>query len=173
MPSGYYLPITLVLLGVIGIALLAWRRGTGTGRSLYRAVPLLSPAEVDFYHCLVQLYGASAIICPKVRLVDLIRPSQVLNVREFQIALNRVVRRHVDFVILRNKDFVVLGVVELDDRSHERQDRFERDLFVDAALRQAGIPICRVKALSEYDLQKLHAQLSSSLAPIVVKQTGK
>jgi hypothetical protein len=128
--------VFLVVLLVLRIAVKGLFRRRN--RSEYRAVPLLSHAEVKFYQCLVELYGASAAVCPKVRLVDLIRPGEEMNRSKFQIAFNRVSAKHVDFVILQNADLSVLGIVELDDRSHGGKNRADRDGFVDDALRQAG-----------------------------------
>ena len=69
-----------------------------------------------------------------------------------------------DFVILRTEDLAVLGVVELDDRSHKRESRADRDGFVDDALAQAGIRVCRIKARREYNLETLCGQLNEGFA---------
>jgi Protein of unknown function (DUF2726) len=162
--------VFLVVLPVLGlVAKRLFRRGN---HSEYRAVPLLSPAEAEFFRCLVDLYGASAVVCPKVRLVDLVRPSQEMDRSKFQIAFNRVSAKHVDYVLLRPDDLGVLGVVELDDRSHGRQDRADRDVFVDDALRQGGIPVCRVKARRQYDLNDLSQQLNEAFASAVSETAG-
>ncbi len=163
--------VAVLVVAVIGLALVVrWMRGAG--RSPYRAVPLFSPAEAEFYHGLVEIYGTSAIICPKVRLLDLIRPQQGLDKSTYQTAFNRVAKKHVDFVILRPEDLSVLGVIELDDRSHERQDRADRDMFVDDALQQSGIPVCRVKCRRQYDLDLLATQLHAAFFAEPLPQPG-
>jgi hypothetical protein len=40
--------------------------------------------------------------------------------------------------------------VELDDSSHARPDRQERDVFVDEVFEVAGLPLLRVPAKSAY-----------------------
>ena len=129
-------------------------------RQDYCRAQILTNAEAEFYRFLVQLYGPQAIVCPKVRLLDLAKPKEGLRGRRFQVALNRVCAKHVDFVLLRTDDLVVFGVVELDDRTHEWKSRSERDGFVDDVLRQAGIPVCRVKVRRRYDLSEITAQLN-------------
>lgn len=52
----------------------------------------------------------------------------------------REMSKHVDFVICA-QDMYVLGIIELDDRTHLRQDRMERDAFVDTVLRSAGYQV--------------------------------
>ena len=48
-----------------------------------------------------------------------------------QSARNRIDRKHVDFLLVRVGDFAPLAGVELDDRSHEEEERQQRDVFVD------------------------------------------
>jgi hypothetical protein len=150
----------------------AWQRRQKANAAQYRAVPLLSPGEAVFFQCLVQLYGASAMVLPKVRLLDLIQPREDLDRSTFQSAFNRISQKHVDFVVLRLGDLAVLGAIELDDRSHERKAQLERDDFVDEVLRQAAIPVCRVKAQREYDLEVLCGQLNSAFTPAALHQVG-
>jgi len=45
--------------------------------------------------------------------------------------------------------------IELDDSSHKRAARQERDSFVDSALAAAGLPILHVPARSGYNAQEL------------------
>jgi very-short-patch-repair endonuclease len=78
----------------------------------------------------------------------------------------------VDFVILRAEDLALLGVVELDDRSHERQSRADRDGLVDDALAQAGIRVCRIKARREYNLETLCGQLNDAFAGQASAEAG-
>jgi very-short-patch-repair endonuclease len=46
----------------------------------------------------------------------------------------------------------VVGVIELDDSTHERCERAIRDSFVDSALAAAGIPVLRFSARRSYPL---------------------
>jgi hypothetical protein len=172
MMSPYLLLGTVLVFGLVTFAVLALSSRRNKARSEYRAVPLLSPGEAELYRCLIKLYGTGAIICPKVRLVDLIRPHHDMDRSKFQTAFNRVSSKHVDFVILGAEDLTVLGVVELDDRSHERESRASRDGFVDDALHQAGIRMCRIKARRHYDPEPIYAQLNEALTARVSANTG-
>jgi hypothetical protein len=48
-----------------------------------------------------------------------------------------------------------LLVVELDDSSHQRIERRNRDLFVDRALAAAGLPILHVTAKGSYVIEDI------------------
>lgn len=78
-----------------------------------------------------------------------------------QSALNRINRKHIDFVICNPADLSILCAVELDDRSHNRADRKERDQFIDKALDAAGIPILHIKTKAGYTPGELSAALAN------------
>jgi hypothetical protein len=57
----------------------------------------------------------------------------------------------------------VIGVVELDDRTHERFERGVRDGLVDAALADAGIPVLRVAAKASYSPVEIRQKIKEML----------
>ena len=106
---------------------------------LYTKVPLLTKREQTQYAYLKQIADEKKVlICPKVRLLDLVTP--IHGVRNYKTLLNKVMSKHVDFVICTH-DMSVLGIIELDDSTHLRQDRIQRDEFVDTVLKSAGYKI--------------------------------
>jgi hypothetical protein len=111
---------------------------------------LLSRAEAAFYRVARHALPESVLLFPKVRLIDVIKSEW----RDAS-AKNRIIQKHLDFVIVEANSFRILGVIELDDRSHDRGDRMRRDAFVDKALASAGIPIVRIKASVGYDSDDL------------------
>jgi hypothetical protein len=120
-------------------AILKLKGKISTGENPYRARgALLSPAELSFFRVLQNAVGQSILICPKVRLADILKPTEKQN---YQTALNRISRKHIDFVLCDPATTKVFGVVELDDKSHDRADRVTRDAFVDNAFAAAGVQI--------------------------------
>lgn len=65
-------------------------------------------------------------------------------------AFNSISRKHVDFVVCRSDDLAIIVAIELDDESHEKGKRRDRDIVVDKILEAAGIPLMRVKAATSY-----------------------
>lgn len=125
---------------------------------------LHTPAEQTFHNALQRVVdGDQYQINGKTRLADLIqvRGSQVTP--GWQSAFNRIKSKHVDFVIIEKGSSRILGVIELDDSSHNRSDRIERDQFVDKILKQAGIPILHVPWCRNYPLLELEQRLSDVL----------
>ena len=102
----------------------------------YVKTPLLTKREWKQYYVLKEITDSkNLIICPKVRLLDLIVPRPGL--RNAKGLRSRVMSKHVDFVIC-SQDMEVQAIIELDDTTHLRADRIKRDIFVDNALMGAG-----------------------------------
>ena len=127
------------------------------GKIQYQAQgALLSPAELSFFRVLQNVVGKSVLICPKVRLRDILIPTSTKN---YQTALNKISRKHVDFVLCDPATTNFFCVVELDDKSHDRGDRVMRDAFVDSAFAAAGIRIVHFKASASYSVEEVRQQL--------------
>jgi len=112
----------------------------------------LSPAEQSFYLVIKGMMGDHLIICPKVSLADIffvIRPNENLS------AYNRINRKHVDFLVCNPKTMKPRFAIELDDQSHARADREERDEFVDGVFKQAGLPLVHVPVRQSYGISEL------------------
>jgi Protein of unknown function (DUF2726)/Topoisomerase DNA binding C4 zinc finger len=121
---------------------------------------LFSPAERSFFGVLQQALGNSYAVFGKVRLGDVVQPVKGLGKGLSQTARNKVNLKHIDFVICRADDLSLIATVELDDGSHQRKDRSERDAFVDQALKSAGIPLVRFAAKKGYELAEVKAKLA-------------
>lgn len=120
---------------------------------------LLSPAEYAFFRVLSKLCkGRGVFIAVQVRLLDVLMPPQG---PERQAAMNRVQSKHLDFVICDARSSSIIAAIELDDSSHSRKKRQERDTFLDEAMASAGIPLHREKTAIEYDETRLYAVLES------------
>lgn len=92
------------------------------------------------------------IICPKVRMLDIVEPRK--GEKDYKSLFYKIQAKHLDFVIC-DKGMRVLGVLELDDNSHEQQDRKDRDSFVDEVLESCGYKVIRTKYITETVLDGL------------------
>lgn len=118
----------------------------------YQKKFLLTRNEYQAYKSLkIILDKYQMIVCPKVRLLDIIEP---INGDHYKGALGKIQSKHVDFVIC-DKNLYVQGILELDDNSHNLPERQERDQFVDAALRNVGYKVIRVRYVTEETIKEL------------------
>ncbi|HWG77021.1 MAG TPA: DUF2726 domain-containing protein [Steroidobacteraceae bacterium] len=125
----------------------------------YRARALLSPGEGDFFNALVTALPPHVHVLAKVRLGDLIDVTLPKRDRQFWSHLNRINRKHVDFVLCMRSGLSVLGAVELNDSSHQNPKRMERDKLVRECLTAAGIPLIEIKASRQYTPSAIAAAL--------------
>lgn len=162
------------LLSLIGITL---AEPTDAGRELpYRLRDdFLSPAEYSFYRVLVSAIGDRTVVCPKVNLADVFFVARPQDNQRYR---NKIDRKHVDFLLCEPTTMRPLCGVELDDSSHARRDRQERDVFVDEVFRVAGLPLLRVPAQSGYNpaslrsLVEQHLQKGAAAPPQEPAATG-
>lgn len=131
-----------------------------TGHS-YEAVPLFTPAEQSFFGVLQQAIASDYRIFAKVRLADVIHPVRGISRSGWQSAFNRIIGKHIDFVLCDPQTLRVVLVIELDDKTHKRFERGIRDGMVDAALAGAGIAVLRVPAARAYSLVQIQQQIES------------
>jgi len=111
-------------------------------------ISILSKTEIEFYRALQSAVGDRAIIMCKVRLFDVFYIKQPrIN---FKFA-NRIIQKHVDFLICQPQTLKPIAGIELNDRSHLRQDRQERDALVMLIFKSAGLPLINLTPKPSYN----------------------
>lgn len=130
-----------------------------------RTSALLTPTELAFFAALRSI-GLPALICPKVRIADLLAVSASANLTDsaYRSALSRIAQKHVDFVLADPVSSVPILAIEIDDKSHRQARRAERDSFVDGAFLTAKLPLVRIAAASRYSARDIQARLQSAFA---------
>jgi hypothetical protein len=114
-----------------------------------------SAAERSFYEVLRRLAPDHTVFA-KVRLADLVYVSK--GTGSWQSHFNRINRKHVDFVLC-NRDLAPVVAIELDDSSHDAEEREARDEFVDQVLASAALPIVHIRARRAYAPDDLRAAI--------------
>lgn len=153
------LVVGAVLLRLIGRGL----RTDGTTVNYEAVTALLTPAERSFFGVLQQAVASDYQIFSKVRLADIVRPARSPSRSGWQSAFNRISAKHVDFVLCDTSNLRILGVIELDDQSHDRSERGVRDNLVNSALAGAGVPVLRIPAKHSYLPGQLREQVEQLL----------
>jgi hypothetical protein len=114
----------------------------------------LTPAERDFYRVLVPAVAGWAVVFAKVRLGDLFK-TVTPDSKEWYRARNRIERKHVDFVLVDQVSLQPLLGIELNDRSHQRKDRQERDQLVVRTFAAAELPLVGIAVRGSYAQDEL------------------
>jgi len=122
----------------------------------------LSRSEMSFYKVLQQAIDTQVIICPKVGLGDIF----FVNSKDrstFTTYNNKINRKHVDFLLCKSETLEPICGIELDDLSHEKEDRKIRDKFVDELFRVSDLPLLRFKNKASYSLIEIKEELKPVL----------
>lgn len=172
LPRNMNLTLLIAVVGIfvllaIALAVLKAKggaRGDTTKPDLYYVrKSLFSPAERSFFGVLEGIAFDDMTIASKVRLADVFGVKKGLERGDRQRALNRISAKHVDFLLIQKSDGRPLLGIELDDSSHEEEERVARDLFVDTVFSAAGLPILHVAAKSAYDPREVRRLIDESL----------
>lgn len=129
----------------------------------YHRKNILTNNEYYFYKRLKPIAEKYNLqILTKIRLADLIEVNQGMTKRDWNIYFSKIKSKHVDFAIADNMKIVL--IIELDDKTHQRQERIIRDMFVDDALKVSGYYIVHTygnteiidNALNNYRIMSNH-----------------
>lgn len=119
----------------------------------YKQRKILTENEWKNYKKLKELCDKkNLLIFPKVRLLDIIEP--INNQWNYQTLLHKVQSKHIDFLLCK-PDMTIVAILELDDNSHNKTDRIERDAFVDEILTSVGYKIIRTRNINENTLKPI------------------
>lgn len=120
---------------------------------------LFSPAERSFLGVLEQAIGEHYQIFGKVRLADVIATKRGLSSSNWQSASSRINAKHFDFLLCNKDDLTFVCAIELDDKSHQKDSRRQRDAFVVELCRSVGLPLMRFTAKRMYSVQELRTNI--------------
>lgn len=108
-----------------------------------------------------QISGGKGRVLAQVPLSRLIE-AKAGDAREKQRWHNKIDRKSVDFVVV-DSAFKVKAAIELDDLSHGRTSRKERDAFVERACADAGVALVRFAARAQYDVGVIAHELEKAM----------
>lgn len=163
--------IFVLIIFIVFALLVAAKRGTSL-KSGDQAFPytkketLLSPAERSFLGVLEQSVGSNFRIFAQVRLADLLAVRKGTDKSIRTTAQNRINAKHADFVLCNKETLEIICAVELDDASHQKENRKARDNFLEEACRSAGLPLARFPAKASYAIQDVKTSIFALLGAI-------
>ncbi|MBV9391236.1 MAG: DUF2726 domain-containing protein [Verrucomicrobia bacterium] len=110
---------------------------------------LLTPAEQRFYETLDQAVDGQYHILSKVRIADMFE-LQSSSGSARQRLFWSIACKHIDFLLVEHQNFRPVAGLELDDNTHQRPDRRNRDQLLDELFAQANIPLLRFRIERAY-----------------------
>ncbi len=152
----------LVLCGVLLFLIRQMHRLLPAKVYVESVASILTPAERLFMQSLEIATDGRWRISFKVRVADVIEVTST-NGRERQRLFRRIAAKHIDFLLTDPETFEPVLALELDDSSHDRIERRQRDEFLDELFAVAQLPLVRVDAASRYSPDKISRALKAAL----------
>jgi very-short-patch-repair endonuclease len=122
---------------------------------------LISRPEHEFFNILVEILGDKYHIFTQVHLPTILEHKVVGQ--NWKGAFSHINGKSVDFVICDKAYIKPLLAIELDDKSHERPDRIERDSEVEGMLQEAGMPLLRFENHGNFDKESIKKEIDQKL----------
>ncbi len=122
----------------------------------------LSRAEHEFYDALASAVDKDYLIFAQVHLPTLV-VSEGIGKERFS-AFRHINGKSVDFVLCDKAYISPKLIIELDDRTHERPGRVERDVEVERILREAGLPLLRIRNHGGSNSDELRIQIKNKVS---------
>ena len=153
-------PFWVGLIVLIAIVLLLRMYGGQQALPYQKRESLITKTELRFFKSLQKAVQDDFEIFAMVRIADLLRVDPALpNKRKW---LNKILAKHIDFVLCDPGSLQPLVCIELDDPSHDRDDRIERDIFVNQAFASAGLPLLRIPTQPSYLSREIRELIDKS-----------
>lgn len=126
-------------------------------QNIYASKALLTDNEARFFRILHQLSQGRCQLFAKVNLADIVTATTgSIGDR------NKFDKKHVDFLVCRNDDWMPMLAIELDDSSHGNKSRHKADSDKNDIFAATGLPLLRLP-LDEIDQhEELIRQLSDA-----------
>ncbi|ECP5540389.1 DUF2726 domain-containing protein [Salmonella enterica] len=119
----------------------------------YVKKPFMTQKERIFFKKLRESLDENYNVFAQVRLVDVVSVSESLksDQKKRNTLFRKISQWHCDYIVT-NGAFDVIVAIELDDKTHQRQDRIKRDNYFNEVFKQVGIPLIRVRNIDEINL---------------------
>lgn len=120
---------------------------------------LLTKNEWAFYKAIKPIVAKYKLhIIAKVRIADLVSVKPGLNRKAYFNAFRKISCKHFDFLLCNPANMAVKAAIELDDSSHDKIDRQQRDYFVNKLCETVKLPLIRVTDSNDFE-EKMCAAL--------------
>lgn len=122
---------------------------------------LMTSHEHDFFNLLNKMFGDKYFVFPQMQLSSLL--DHKVYKQNWKGALGRINQKSVDYVICDKIYLNPLVAIELDDWSHDSEDRIERDGLVEAIFEEAQFPLVRFRNLSNISDDEIFEKICDQL----------
>lgn len=114
----------------------------------YKRGKLLTNNELKFYKILKEITkNYNYNIFTQVVLYEIVRNKEIMD-------FNKIKSKSIDFVVT-DENSKILVCIELDDNTHNRKKRIERDTFINELFKDLNIKLLRIPVKEYYNIQEM------------------
>ena len=105
----------------------------------YRRKFLLTKNEYWFYKSLKEIADKyDFAVLAKIRFADLVEVSAEADKKEYMKYFGKIKSKHIDFILCKKDNLYPELLIELNDSSHNKEDRIKRDDFIKKIAERVG-----------------------------------
>lgn len=123
---------------------------------------LCDKKERNFFRYLVRAVSQEYLVLTKVRYADLMVPDESVAGRQKREAIDKIVSRRADFVLVDRATTEVRLVIELFDERISSAKRIQQALFVDKLFKAISVPLVRIRVSDTYHINELKRAISDA-----------
>lgn len=103
---------------------------------------VMTSRENDCFKILNEIFSSKWFVVPQVHLSALL--DYRVKGQNWNAAFRHINGKSVDFVLIGKESYKVVCAIELDDSTHSKPDRKERDIEIERMFKGARIPLARI-----------------------------
>ncbi len=157
------IPIFVILAILSSLLKGKLRRSSINNYAYQKKEYLLTKPEHEFFQTLETIIGNQYYIFPQIHLSSLLKHN--LKGQNWKGALSHIDRKSVDYVICDKTYLSPLLIIELDDKTHDRNDRRDRDEAVEQILQNSHLPLVRVPNTDINKIEEIKEKIYQVLQP--------
>ncbi|HGJ5864019.1 MAG TPA: DUF2726 domain-containing protein [Arsenophonus nasoniae] len=164
MLSGLMIPVIIFIsFSIILIFILRLKQKNQHATALnYELVSsLMTNAELAFYKVLCDAVVGKYLIIVKVRMADVIMVKR--GDKNYMSLFGKIKSKHIDYLLCDPLTLKPVLAIELDDKSHRKDKRIERDKFINEVFSIVGLPILRQPCRRAYKRNELMLNIQNLL----------
>lgn len=120
--------------------------------------------ELNFYTVLMEVTKElDLILFSQVSLYNIIETKDNLDYSTKTSYFNKIASKSIDFVLVDKKDCRIKLCIELDDTSHKKQNRIERDKFINQLFEDLEINLLRYPSYNVYYKDTLKKRIQENM----------
>lgn len=125
---------------------------------------VITKNELNFYNVLMQIAKElDLVVFSQVSLYNILETKQDLDYKTKTIYFNKIAAKSIDFVLVDKNNCRIKLCIELDDITHKKEKRIERDKFINQLFKQLEINLLRYPVYQIYYKDTLKRKIQENM----------